>query len=296
MKAKTYVVERQIAWAKRHGIALTVSPSDRSSVGEFGGEENRTAYTTTLEANLFEPMGDSTRADFDAGDGGELGEKMNALYSSSALACNLFQHLCHPAHHQCLTDAIGVRGGTVRSIRFEQKRKFMERPRSQGFQRDPNLDVVIRVESPTPFEVAVECKCREPWSGRPDGLKSRYLETAEFWGLIPNLRAYAERVGTGKQDAINHHLHAAQLLKHLLGLMYENRAGGKDGFELVYLWLDVPSAEGAKHRTELAEFQHAAQTDGVRFRPMSCQEFILRLLRHRNQFPAFVDYLTDRYL
>jgi hypothetical protein len=296
MKAKTYLVERQIAWAKRHGVDLIVSPSDRNEVGDFSGQENRTAYTTTLEANLFEPIGDVARADFEAGDGGELGEKMNALYSSSALACNLFHHLCQPDRHACLKDLVGIKAGTIRSVQFEQKRRVMEKPRSQGFQRDPNLDVMIRMDSPNPVEFAFEVKCREPWSGRPDGIKSRYLEVADFWTSIPNLKAYAERIGIGKQDAINQHLHAAQLLKHLLGLLYENRAGGKSGFELIYLWLDVPGPEASKHRQELAEFQHAADSDGIRFRPMPCQEFILRLLRHRSRFPAFVDYLTDRYL
>jgi hypothetical protein len=296
MKAKTYLVERQIAWAVRHDIRLMRSPDRQDSVEEFDGNENRTAYTTTLADNLFEPMSEDAKADFQAGDGGELGEKMQALYSSSALGCNLFHHLRKPEHQSCLLDALKIPNKAVVAIRFEQKRQVMENPRSQGFSRDPNLDLVIRFESPGHLETAVECKFREPWSGKPQGIKAKYLQTETFWSELPNLNAYALEIGTAKQDQINQHLHAGQLLKHLLGLRYANRQGGHDSFELVYLFYDVPGEEGAKHLRELTNFARVVQADGIRFRWIACQEFIVRLLRHRSRFPAFVDYLTERYL
>ncbi len=173
MKAETYLVERQIAWAVRNHIKLMKSPGQQDSVEEFDGEENRTAYTTTPEDNLFEPMRDDVKTQFQSGDGGELGGKMQALYSSSALGCNLFHHLRDLPHQSCLLDALQIPLEAAVSIQFEQKRPVMENPRNQGFPRDPNLDVVIRFESRRHLETAIECKFREPWSGKPGGNQSQ---------------------------------------------------------------------------------------------------------------------------
>lgn len=82
------------------------------------------------------------------------------------------------------------------------------------------------------------------------------------------------------------------MLKHLLGLRHEYWQGGHGSFELLYLFYDVPGEEGGKHLRELIEFARATREDGVQFRWITCQEYILRLLKHRGRFPAFVDYLT----
>jgi len=215
------------------------SPENPEPVEEWDGKRMRTAYTARLEENLFEPLANDARSDFEAGDGGELRGNMRALYSSSAMACNLFHHLRRPDHRGCLLEAMDRPRSSVASISFEQKRKVMENPKSRGFSRDPNLDVVIAFSSSGKTEeIAVECKFREPWSGRPEGLKAKYLETSELWGDLKHLNDYARTIGAGKQDQINQHLHAAQLIKHLLGLHYANRVSGKGGSELIYLFYE----------------------------------------------------------
>ena len=58
---------------------------------------DESGYTLTLRDNLFIDLSPAARAEFAQGDGGELGTpgkrgKMQALHSSSALACNVFEH------------------------------------------------------------------------------------------------------------------------------------------------------------------------------------------------------------
>src|SRR6185312_13422275 len=107
MLGKTYIVEKQILWAVRDGIAPPVNNvRQRQPVGDWKGQAYRTAYTTTLDANLFEPLCEDGRCEFLAGDGSELAEKMQALYSSSALACN-FTHALRLRHRpDILTNAL----------------------------------------------------------------------------------------------------------------------------------------------------------------------------------------------
>ena len=296
MRAKTYVTECQIAWAKRKGIDLMVSPSNAAQVGEWNGREDRTAYTRTLALNLFESISPEARLDFQGGDGGELEGNMQALYSSSALACNLFHHLRDPARQQPLLNALSFRKQSIQSLKFEQKRPVTSNAKGQGFSRDPNLDVVIKLESGTVGEVGIECKLREPWSSKPSGLRPVYLETRTLWTDLPNTSAYAAKVGTDDKDGINLHLHAAQLIKHLLGLKHQASLAHQGSFQLLYLFFDVPGEEGAAHHRELKQFAEAVAADGLQFRWMTCQEFILGLLSSRPQMAAFVDYLCDRYL
>jgi len=76
----TVVRSRQGDRARRHGLFV-------DSAG----------YTGSLDDNLFVPLSPETRAKFSGGDGGELGrygkrDSMQALHSSSALTCNVFEY------------------------------------------------------------------------------------------------------------------------------------------------------------------------------------------------------------
>jgi len=73
--AKQAIYDQQRRWATTRGI-----PFDRDG------------YTQIVEANLFQPLGTQSRAEFEAGSGDEVGGvgrrgKMQALHSSSALVC-----------------------------------------------------------------------------------------------------------------------------------------------------------------------------------------------------------------
>src|ERR1700682_6479487 len=70
----------QRAWADRSGISIDAD-----------------GYCRNLRDNLFQDLSAGSRDDFAAGDGQELGKigargKMQALHSSSALACNVFDY------------------------------------------------------------------------------------------------------------------------------------------------------------------------------------------------------------
>jgi hypothetical protein len=81
------------------------------------------------------------------------------------------------------------------------------------------------------------------------------------------------------------------LLKHVLGLQLEFKAGG---FELLYLWYDVPgSAAANEHRSEVGRFSQAISPE-VRFRSMTYQEMF------DSVFPSvqgtrYAAYLRSRY-
>ena len=72
---KQVIYAQQQDWATRHGIQF-----------------NNEGYTETVEQNLFQPLTAASKAEFGSGAGSELEEKMRALYSSSALVCNVFDY------------------------------------------------------------------------------------------------------------------------------------------------------------------------------------------------------------
>ena len=81
MTPKDYIYRKQIAWAKRQAdVSLN-----------FCGQSRNCGYVTELKQNLFpKDRVNSIAEDFKQADGNELGGKMLAVHSSSALAVNLF--------------------------------------------------------------------------------------------------------------------------------------------------------------------------------------------------------------
>jgi hypothetical protein len=124
-------------------------------------------------------------------------------------------------------------------------------------------------------------------------LMNRFMPKWEFHRQVLNrLRAFAERISPDDRDF--KHLHPAQLVKHVLGL---KRQFGRDGFRLLYLWYDVLGKEGTKHREEVEEFAAVAEQDQIRFQSVTYQELIAKMDRlFRAEHPAYVRYLTERYL
>lgn len=84
------------------------------------------------------------------------------------------------------------------------------------------------------------------------------------------------------------------MIKHILAL---KGRWGHDGFRLLYLWYDVLGGAGQRHHEEVAQFVAAAEADGILFYLLTYQELIARLDRKlRPQHPAYIEYLTGRYL
>ena len=284
MDADSYILERQLLWARRHGIALEGSQ----------GERGFPAYAPALEANLFEPLTPEARQEYEEGDGRELRRNMRAVHSSSTLACNVFAYWKRTGHFSVPARACGLTAAGVASLRFEAKLPVAEPVDRGRFPRDPNLDVLFAYDPGSPLRAAgVECKFGEAYSGRGHaGLRPAYLEEASLWSGLPHCHALAEQITP--DDNRFRHLHAAQLLKHVLALRH---AFGPAGFRLLYLWYDVPCPEGATHRDEVSRFAEIARADGVDFQALTYQEVLLRLARDQcAAHPAYVDYLAERYL
>ncbi len=278
MSAYRYVTERQKLWALRQG-----RPIDGQ------------AYTLRLAGNLFRPLvpGSPAWEEIAAGAGNELGigrarGRMQAVHSSSAAAVNVFHYWRELGQVSVIASALGHGGvGPQPDLRFEQTYPIHGIPPQRTC---PHLDVEMRAGSGRP--VAVEVKLREPY-GRHRGLNGAYLRArhAGLWEGLPGLRALAGELSPDNSRFT--HLHAAQLLTHVLGL----RSQHPQGFSLVYLWCAVPCKESSRHAREIHEFAEIAMVDRIDFRAVTYQELILRLAsEQRSAHQAYVDYLVDRYL
>lgn len=279
----TFVLERQLAWARRHDIPLVGSQ----------GERGRRTYADTLDHNLFKPLSEAARAEYAAGDGGELGRtdgipgKMQAVHSSSALCCNVFEYWRgRPA---VIAKACGLPQSGA-TIAFEQKLPID----SSQFRYAPNLDAVVRYTS-GPFDlIAIESKFSEPFSTRVHaGVKAAYLgaSCSDFWRGFPVLKKLAGKMSPDNRAYT--YLDAAQLLKHILGLS----RNAKKKFQLLYLYYAVPGQAGATHADEVADFIALAKRDGVTVSVLTYQDLIVRLLHAGGDGDAaYSNYVAERYL
>jgi hypothetical protein len=291
MKASSYIMSKQVQWARRKNISLIGSQ----------GTKGFPAYTQILDENLFEPLAQEVRDDILKGDGGEIigsinsPAKMNAVHSSSALGVNIFHYWKSVGKIDIIAHACGLcakNNSTQTDIRFEQK--F---PISPAFQFAPNIDVVIENNQEAQYEVyAIECKFSEAYSNyEHPGIKPEYFNSNfdNLWQDIPGLNALASSICP--IDNEYRHLHPAQLIKHILGL--KNKYKKKDSFRLLYLWYDAFGEEGFVHRSEIEKFARIAKSDNIRFSSITYQELITFLAdNHYLTNEKYVNYITDRYL
>jgi hypothetical protein len=287
MNPSTYIKQRQILWAVRNGKRLGSQYRNHPDPAQQARGEKSFVYE--LDDNLFEPLGEAAREEFEAGDGDELENKMFAVNSSSAAPVNVFHYWRRIGQVSEIARACEVPSTRITGLRFEAQFKI-----HPAFSRSPNIDVVIDYDSLSRLKAtAIECKFDEPYNGRSkNGLKPVYLAHPEFWGDLLHLRELAEQVSP--DIAHFKHLDVPQLIKHLLGLTAHF---SKEQFRLVYLWYDAPGPEAIKHREEIAEFAATASQDGISFRSMTYQDVILSLARNqRVRHTAYADYLVERYL
>lgn len=287
MRAYEYIFAKQIQWGKNKEIPLTGSK----------GARGRLAYTKLLEKNLFEPLLPEIRECFLGGDGNEiLGSlnspaKMQAVHSSSALGLNIFQYWHRIGQATLITAACGLcRKGTSSSFEVAFEKKY---PIDTKFAHPPNIDVVFQPSDPSKCRTfAIECKFTEPYSSQGHGgLKPKYMTLDPLWEDIPRIHALAKTICP--MDDRFSYFHAAQIIKHILGL---KKALGKNGFSLLYLWYDVPGREGVAHRDEVDTFADIAETDGLKFHSLSYQELIVRMCKECGaDHGPYLKYITERY-
>jgi len=183
MRGGDYIKLRQRLWGQRRSLTLI---HRRSAKGQPG-------YTQSVDENLFQRLSDRARRQFEDGDGRELGTKgrpgnMQALHSSSAIACNVFHYwqrladLGDVAGIEPIAAACGLpKPKQAKSIAFEAKRRVLDEPDRKKFPKDPNLDVVVEYRSGT--EVGIECKFTEAYPRRPpSGPQSRVPATQRALG------------------------------------------------------------------------------------------------------------------
>jgi hypothetical protein len=283
-----YIISKQIQWAKNHNIPLTGSK----------GKRGRPTYTLELDQNLFEPLLQHNIDQFNQGNGQEIigspdnPAKMQALHSSSAIAVNIFQYW---QKRGLIKEIAAACGFCRRQSNYSERIVFEDKHRIKTkFVIPPNIDVVIHNHESSPYRLfAIECKFSEAYGGRAHGgMKSKYLEDNHLWADLSTLNELARELSPIDQRYT--YLHAAQLIKHILGL---KASVGKDKFRLLYLWYDVLGNDGAKHREEVEDFTKIANSDGLRFHAMTYQELINILDRYyRDDHPEYIKYLTERYV
>ncbi len=242
-----------------------------------------------LSDQFCEPLDPATEREFIQCSGGELegtGTEghLYSLLSSAALAVNVFAHWRHRPKRELLR-ALGFRVDHPVWLGFECR--F---PITAGFGTPPHADVTLAAEGASPFLCAIEAKFGEPYAGMPQhGLRPGHACHAYFkdW---PNLAKLAARISP--EDRLHRHLHAAQLLKHLLGLRTTGRK-----VTLLYMWFDVQGPEGRRHRDETHEFTMLARRDGLDVWSMTWQELWAALVEeaHADEHRDYLTYLRQRY-
>ena len=255
-----------------------ITETQRRFVAYRGANLDNRGWATDYQENLFAPLHPDTRADFEHA--GELtptsGGRIAAPHSSTALAINVFD-VWRGRDLTPLGDALAFKIDEVVGY---------ERGHSLGFQRPAQPDIELSTFDGT--SLAVEVKLREPYGKVSNEFAERYFETPGLWDELPNMRELAGRIASGEVEFTT--LHAAQLIKHALGL---SRAYG-DGFVLGYLWQYLPSEVGGTHLQELQVFSAVADAD-IRFMAITVTELLERLDSTRCD-PKWLDYMTARYV
>ncbi len=264
------ILAQQQGWAQQNGIQF-----------------DSRGYTFSLYDNMYIPPSPATVDEFKSGKGDELGigdkrGKMQALHSSSALVLNVFEYWRN-RDIDSIARICGAPGGTSR-MGFEQTH-----PTGLGGV-PPHLDVEFLGPGLT---LAIESKFTEPYHYHTKrGIKEKYLGMESLWRALPHCRRIAEHIREEQGGRTSFaYLDAPQLLKHILGL---TMAYGPTGFELLYLWYEVPSKEAQRHRCEIADFNDHLGGE-VRFRAMTYQELYGSLKKCANSDQDYLLYLGDRY-
>src|SRR5256885_12900805 len=200
MSATDDIIARQRAWAASQGLA------------------DAAGYLSTVAANLRAAVSTQAKQAFERGDGGELKDtasrpaKMRALYSSSALAVNVFDYWTS-RDSAPLGRALEL-GSEVRSLRFEAQFPT-------GLDGNPpNLDLAMVLANGT--TVGVESKFTE-WlhakSQPREAFKPKHFPDGPgLWHARGLRHSQALAQAIKNREKLFRHFDAAQLLKHPLGL------------------------------------------------------------------------------
>jgi hypothetical protein len=278
LSPKKDLLRRQRRWAERAGVAHDA----RGFVREPG-------------ANLRVPLTAEIRAALARGS--ELEPRLRepariaALHSSAALVANVFG-FWYARDAAPLAAALGL-GREHVTLSFEE-------PFPTGLEGEPPLvDVVLRLAGGG--VVAIESKFSEWLVRRPpnkSAFKPKYFPPGRaLWAErgLPRCQQLADEI-RGNVRRFKQ-LHAAQLLKHALGLASAAGAAATSpgaAPRIHYLFFDWPSRESTRHRDELAAFASLVGAE-IGFGASTYQQLFCALRAERDVDPSYVDYLRSRY-
>lgn len=173
-----------------------------------------------------------------------------------------------------------VFGATASTLAFESKQPTG----LKGIA--PHLDVSLTGHDGC---VGIESKFLEMYSPSANRFASTYFSHERLWDGLESSRELARRIVDG--DMHFRWLHAAQLLKHAIGLM-KNQG---PGFRLTLLWYRLECDEADEIEAEIGKFTRAVSSD-FHFTSMTYQELVRRLKNTKEPAPGYFNYLEDRYL
>ena len=258
----------------------TITASQREFVRSCGAAFDDRGWTSDYLTNLFQVPHPDTLNELIARkevapDG--RGARIAAPHSSTALAVNMFDWW-RGRDLVPLGAALGI--PLDRFAGFEREHRF-------GRGRPAQLDVEFMSSAGLPM--GVEVKLREPYGEVSNGFADRYFETPGLWDGLPNLERLARTIRLGG-DSTFLTLHAAQLIKHALGL----RHSYGHAHTLVYLWHRLAGPVGDTHAREVERFAQTAQSD-VTFVAVTVRD-ILDRFDPGPDWQRWLDYMTARYL
>ena len=266
------IKKRQQDWARRHDRTLDTN-----------------GYCGCVDDNMYGGLSEAARSDFLLGGGGELGAngqpgKMQAVHSSSALACNWFDYW-RERDLSVLSAAFGVPNPFV-TLRLEAHVPTGMRG------ADANLDALLTTADGWLF--AIESKFTEPYTPATKlSIKPQYFsQNRSRWTDVglPGCQIVAEQIRAGQHGFKV--LDVAQLLKHMLAL---GRTGSR--WTLCYLWYDVPGAMSDQHKADLQTFASQIGSDVSHFRTLTYQQLFARLAPLAiAEHAEYMEYLRDRYI
>lgn len=242
-------------------------------------------YVSSVDANLWRPLSETSRDAFEKGSGSELKCKMRALHSSSALAVNFFDYWT--IGDRTVLEKLLDLPSTPNSMEFEAQ--FPTGLRGTP----PNIDVLIILDSGQ--TVAIESKFTE-WlirkSLRNPIFNPKYFPAADGpWKRrgLDACQSLAADIQIGRQQFL--HFDAPQMLKHALGLA-TNLHGS---FSLWYIYFECRGRESAIHNAEIKMFADRVGAE-IGFKSLTYQYLFSRLERRATLVNSdYVEYLRRRY-
>lgn len=262
----------------------------RRFAAEHGIAHDARGYVRALDGNLRAPLPPAVLTELARGSelvpSATRPPRLHSLYSSAALVLNVFGYW-RERDATSLVAALGLTGdGSVVRMSFEE-------PLPTGLVGDPpTTDVALRW--PDGRVVAIESKYSEWLVRRPRTrrvLKDKYFPPGgRLWEAagLPRCQAFAEELQSGRIRF--KWLHAAQLLKHALGLA---RGGARES-TLLYLYYEQEGREAREHRAEL-EGVGERLAEEVDLRVRTYQELFERLRSAPGIDADYLAYLRERY-